>query len=105
MSKNCKAKGCGVPIRWHTVPNKNGVGYWVDDITSEKHLCVNWIDPRAQTKTEDVRLNSTINDLKSDMSYKFTSVEDRLDSMQRIIISQNSLLVEVKAKLDMALRA
>jgi hypothetical protein len=54
ITKTCKASGCGELIRWHTIPNKGGAGYWVNDSNEERHLCPSWQDPRAASKELDI---------------------------------------------------
>lgn len=89
LSRPCKAKNCGQIIRWHNTPGKRAdIGYYVNDDgphKDERHLCPQW------------------NDIRS-VNNNLSSVEDRMDCLQRAQAHQTSLLQEIKMKIDAVLQ-
>jgi hypothetical protein len=66
--------------------------------SGEKHSC----GPSAK-QNQDEKLNSMINDLKSEISAKFSGIERQMDSIQRGQIHTQSMLTEIRLKLNEAL--
>jgi hypothetical protein len=68
-----------------------------------RHQCASSSAKDRQLE-QDKRLNEMINDVKSQMTNQHNDEVQRIDALQRAQAHQNSLLVEIRAKLDGALR-
>ncbi len=65
----------------------------------ERHSC-----PPSSKIDQNKHLNEMLNDLKSEISNKFSDEVQRIDSLQKSVARNTSILTEIKAKLDMVLR-
>jgi hypothetical protein len=96
FSKPCKWCGKNA-IFWSDIHK-----YFADGPNSDspKHQC-----PASSKVDQDKRLNEILADLKTENASKFTSLESRFDNIQRTMLHQNSIIVELKAKIDGILRS
>ena len=96
----CSSKEKPVQIFWKDIKKYFADGPHSD---SPKHAC-----PSSSTKDRqlesDKRLNEMINDVKTQMANQHIDEVQRIDALQRAQAHQNSLLVEIRAKLYGALR-
>jgi hypothetical protein len=95
-SKNCKF--CSAKIWWSDIHH-----YFAAE-DGKRHDCPN-SSFRDKQLDQNQRLNETVNDLKAEISGKFSGIESRFDNMQRTMLHQNSIIVELKAKIDGILRS
>lgn len=68
------------------------------DPNGKRHSC-----PPSSKQSQDQKLNETINDMKTEISGKFSGIERQMDSIQRGQIHTQSMLTEIRLKLNEAL--
>jgi hypothetical protein len=71
--------------------------------SGEKHACPSSSTNHKQ-QDQNQKVNAVINDLKTEISGKLSGIERQMDSIQRGMITEHSLLVEIKAKIYGILR-
>ena len=96
----CSSKEQPVQIFWNDIKKHFADGPNSD---SPKHAC-SASSTKQRQEDFDQKFNQTINDLKSQAANQHNDQVQRIDALQRSQAHQTSLLVEIKAKIDGALR-
>lgn len=94
FGKTCKY--CGIYITWSDISRQF-------EENGERHLC-SASSAKDRQLESDKRLNEMFADLKTEINNKFSDQVQRIDSLQKAQARGISLLTEIRAKVDGALR-
>jgi len=101
FTKPCKF--CGSMLVWNDIQRQFDDLPEFNEGRSQRHQCANSSTKHRQEEL-DQKFNQTVNDLKTEINNKFSDQVQRIDSLQKSTARNTSLLVEIKSKLDGALR-